>query len=288
MAAASSAVSAASGRAAASAATLAADIRLDDPATVLASAWADESAAWRALAMAWKTPLPEGEVCGRAAAAVGLSCFRTRGGLATVRQLDRPGLVYLRLRDEPPVTALLVALDERGATLQTQTRHWQVSLAGLASVWRGDFATLWRTPPGWREAYGAASAPPLPVATRTWVAERLAEAGVAGDPGQPLRDRLWAYQVAQGLPTDGRLGPVTMMQLSRGAAGLAREPVLQGAALAPMPPASAVRSPAAAVQAASAVPSAAALAAARGAATAASPTAATTAAATAASSPSGR
>jgi general secretion pathway protein A len=194
----------------------AADGRADDPAMLLAAAWADEAAAWRALATAWKTPLGEGDVCGRSAPAAGLACFRTRGGLAAVRQLDRPGLVLLRLREEPPVVALLVALDERGATLQTQGRHWRLSLAGLATVWKGDFATLWRTPPGWRELAAAASAPAMPASTRTWVNERLAGAGL-GDATQPLRDRIWAYQVAQGLPPDGRLGPLTMMQLGRGA-----------------------------------------------------------------------
>jgi len=236
-AAASGASAAASGPGAATGSAFAApaDGRFDDPAMLLAAAWADEAAAWRALAVAWKSPLGEGEVCGRAAPAVGLACFRTRGGLAAVRQLDRPGLVLLRQRDNaaaemPPVVALLVALDERGATLQTQGRHWRLSLAGLASVWRGDFATLWRTPPGWRELAAAASAPALPASTRTWVNERLAGAGL-GDATQPMRDRIWAYQVAQGLPPDGRLGPVTMMQLGRGAGPA--EPALHTASAAP-------------------------------------------------------
>ncbi|MBL8361168.1 MAG: hypothetical protein JNN18_11810 [Rubrivivax sp.] len=200
---------------------------------LLAAAWADEALAWRALAMAWKTPLGDGDVCGRAASAAGLACFRTRGGLAAVRQLDRPGLVLLRQREAaremPPVVALLVALDERGATLQTQGRHWRLSLAGLATVWKGDFATLWRTPPGWRElaATAAASAPAMPASTRAWVNERLAGAGL-GDATLPLRERIWAYQVAQGLPPDGRLGPLTMMQLGRGAGPA--EPALHASA----------------------------------------------------------
>ncbi|MFO1288815.1 MAG: hypothetical protein U1F49_21285 [Rubrivivax sp.] len=193
---------------------------------VLAAAWADEAAAWRALAMAWHAPLGEGDVCAKAAPAAGLACHRTRGGLAAVRQLDRPGIVFLRQRDEPPVVALLVALDERGATLQTQGRHWRLSLAGLATVWRGDFATLWRTPPGWREAASALPPAALSASARAWVNDRLVGAGVR-DMGQPLRDRLWAYQVAQGLPPDGLLGPVTMMQLGRGSPGF-DEPVLQG------------------------------------------------------------
>lgn len=205
---------------------------------LLAAAWADEATAWRALATAWKTPLGGGDVCTRAAPAAGLACFRTRGGLAAVRQLDRPGLVLLRQRDAspemPPVVALLVALDDGEATLQTQGRHWQLSLGGLATIWRGDFATLWRTPPGWRDL-GAAPAPPaLPASTLAWVNERLASAGL-GDRTQPIRDRVWAYQVAQGLPPDGRLGPITMMQLGRGAGPGPAEPALHPALAAPGP-----------------------------------------------------
>jgi general secretion pathway protein A len=191
--------------------------RLDDPAAVLAAAWGDEAAAWRALAMAWKAPLPQGEACG-AAAQAGLACFRSRGGLAAVRQLDRPGLVTLRARDDASGQAagyaLLVALDDQAATLQTQGRHWRLSTPALASIWRGDFATLWRTPPGWREAEGA-----LGGRTRTWVQERLAAAGQVANVNQPLRERIWAYQVAHGLQPDGLAGPITMMQLAREGGG---------------------------------------------------------------------
>ena len=238
----SAAPGASSASAASGASTGVAATNVDDPEMLLAAAWADEATAWRALATAWKAPLGGGDVCSRAAPAAGLACYRTRGGLAAVRQLDRPGLVSLRQREGapgmPPVVALLVALDEREATLQTHSRHWRLSLAGLASVWRGEFATLWRTPPGWRDADAAPTAAALPAATRAWVNERLAGAGL-GDATQPLRDRVWAYQVAQGLTPDGRLGPLTMMQLGRGAGPA--EPGLQadvvGAAASPAAPA---------------------------------------------------
>jgi general secretion pathway protein A len=199
--------------------------RFDDPEMLLAAAWPLEAPAWRALAMAWAAPLGEGDACGAAAAAAGLACFRTRGGLAAVRQRDRPGLALLRQRDERPVVALLVALDERGATLQTQGRHWRLSLAGLATVWRGEFATFWRTPPGWVEQAPGAGANALPARTRAWITERLTETA-AGSPVAPLRERIWAFQVAHGLPPDGLAGPVTLMRLQRGAPGSGSEPLL--------------------------------------------------------------
>ena len=80
-----------------------------------------------------------------------------------------------------------------------------VSLATLASRWSGEFATLWRRPPG-------------PDAS-AWVEARLqqAQAGVV-PPDTPLRARIQAFQRAQGLPADGLAGPLTLMQLNRVAA----------------------------------------------------------------------
>jgi general secretion pathway protein A len=37
------------------------------------------------------------------------------------------------------------------------------------------------------------------------------------DAGRPLRERVWAFQLAQGLPPDGVAGPMTLMRLSQAA-----------------------------------------------------------------------
>jgi general secretion pathway protein A len=87
-------------------------------------------------------------------------------------------------------------------------------------VWRGDFATFWRVPEGWREGAEAGG----DTAARAWLAQRLDAAGLPGP--RPLRERVGSFQIAQGLVPDGRAGPMTVMLLSR-AAGI-EEPVLQG------------------------------------------------------------
>jgi general secretion pathway protein A len=185
---------------------------------VLAAALASEDAGLRELARDWQVPLGPGDACS-AAAAAGLSCHRSLAGLAGLRQLGRPAVLTLQGPQGSAVHALLVGLDEVTALMQVGERRWRVALPALADVWRGEFTTLWRPPPGWRA--GAEVTPP---AVRDWVRRQLAAAG-QGDETRPLRERVWAFQVASGLAPDGLAGPLTLMQLAR--AGTSDEPRLK-------------------------------------------------------------
>jgi len=179
-----------------------------DPAELLAAAHRDVATAWRELALRWNVAIGEGEAC-LAVAQARMGCLRSAsGGLVLVRQLARPGVVTLRGPRGTAVHALLVALDERQVTLQVGTRRFVLDLPTLVRLWRGDFATFWRLPPGWREgADGGSSAQ-----ARAWLDEQLARAGQAAD--RPLAERVWAFQLAQGLAPDGRVGPMTLMRLN--------------------------------------------------------------------------
>ena len=68
--------------------------------------------------------------------------------LSGLRQLDRPGIVTLRQSGQSSGLVLVTALTGDTATLQSGEQRWRMPLATLAGNWRGDFATLWRTPPG--------------------------------------------------------------------------------------------------------------------------------------------
>ena len=193
---------------------------LADAKTVLAAGWRNEADAWRALGNAWQARLDEGEPCA-AAARQQLQCFRSggTGTLALVRQLDRPVLLTLG-SGAARSQVLLTGLSMRHATLSTREGAMNLPLAALAGLWRGEFATLWRTPPGYDDG--------APV---DWLSARLAAAQGESAPSAPskfdaaLRSRLNAFQVAQGLKPDGLAGPVTLMLLNR-ASGVA-EPRLQ-------------------------------------------------------------
>ncbi len=215
-AAASAAVIAAAAAPAASAA-----MPLSDPSPVLAAAQGAQATAWRELALLWHVAIGEGEPCAAVAQAQ-LACLRSpAGGLPVVRQLARPGWLTLRGEDGVAVYAQLLALGDGSATLQAGTQRFELTLPALARVWRGEFATLWRTPPGWRADAG----PQGDAALQAWVAEHLPATGALGKP--PLSERVRAFQLAQGLPPDGVAGPLTLIALMRlTATGSADEPRL--------------------------------------------------------------
>jgi general secretion pathway protein A len=203
--------------AASAASAVVAGVPESDPTLLLAAAHRLQATALRELALRWQLAVVEGEPCA-AAAPAGLACLHSAaGGLALARQLARPAVLGLQSA-EGPRYALLVALDGREATLEVGAQRFVLSLPALARIWRGDFATYWRPPPGWR-----ADVVPGPE-FEPWLERRLRLA--MGDDAAPLRQRIWAFQLAEGLMPDGVAGPVTLMRLNRKAG--AGEPQLEG------------------------------------------------------------
>ena len=137
--------------------------------------------------------------CG-VAAGLQLQCYKGASSLGVVRQLDRPGIVVLRDANGKPYHVLLSVLDGDIATLRRGTASVQVPLSSLGAVWRGEFYTLWRTPPSYAGPAGATA---------------------------PLPAQVSAFQVAQGLSPDGLPGPLTVMHLNR-ASGIDEPRLLPG------------------------------------------------------------
>jgi len=175
----------------------------------------NEKDAWRELAPEWKLALDEGDPCSAAARAQ-VQCFRaSSSSLALIRQLDRPGILMLRDDSDRPVYALLTGLSNDTATLRMAGVSQTVSLVSLATLWRGDFATFWRAPPGYTGKLVDAGAGPV----AGWLAEQLAKlrgehVPIATDEAA-WKARVSAFQLAQGLKPDGLAGPTTFMQLNR-------------------------------------------------------------------------
>ena len=186
-----------------------------------------EKEAWRELATSWNAAPGESDPCAELQRQQ-LHCFRNpTSTLAQIRQLGRPGFVTLRDEAGKPMYALLTGLDAQAATLRMAGVSKTVSLATLAQLWQGDFATLWRAPQGYQNRVLDGSTGP--------VVDRLATqlAVLRGDPppvlnqsfDESLRSAVRAFQLAHGLTADGVAGPTTFMQLNR-ATGVA-EPRLQ-------------------------------------------------------------
>ena len=175
------------------------------PATLLR----DEREAWRELARGWNVDAGEaGDPCA-VLARQSVQCFTRPTPLALVRQLDRPGVITLDRDRGTPSYALLTAVGDKTATLVAAGTTQTVTLAALAERWSGDWGTLWRVPPGYatRGRDGAEVV--------RWADEQLDAAGMGQGGGATLRTRLRNFQLAQGLPADGVLGPMTVMQLNR-------------------------------------------------------------------------
>ncbi len=170
-----------------------------------------EADAWRALARAWGEALGPGEPCAQALQR-GLQCHLGKGGLAPIRMLDRPVLLPLVDAAGRRSHPVLAGIDDGLATLLLGERRLRVPMIELARDWRGEFATLWRAPPGYREGQviGQADGP-----LGRWLDERLSR--VDGGGGGSLGERIAAFQVAQGLAPDGLAGALTLMQLNRSA-----------------------------------------------------------------------
>jgi general secretion pathway protein A len=177
----------------------------------LAAAPQHEAAAWAQLARRWGAATDDGDPCAAGVDAA-LRCHRGRDGTpALLRGLDRPAIVVLRDEQGPPSHALLVALDEREALLRLGDDEFRVPAPVLAGLWTGEYATLWRSPSGFR----GQALNPADAATARWLAQQLDRTGPAD--GLAVRERLRRFQAAHGLPADGLAGPLTLMQLNRAA-----------------------------------------------------------------------
>ncbi|MCV2370510.1 ExeA family protein [Roseateles oligotrophus] len=178
-----------------------------------------EAQAWQELARSWQLEVTESEPC-QALALQQMQCFRSNaggagdGGLSLLRLLDRPSILSLRDDAGKLFYVTLVKLDEQYATVRLGEQTQRISLLGLSTQWRGEFAMLWRAPPGYP---AKASGGPL----LAWVDANLAKAFGAAPGAGPfrldaaMRAKLAAFQRSQGLRSDGQLGPITLMLLSR-------------------------------------------------------------------------
>jgi general secretion pathway protein A len=171
----------------------------------------DERAAAAALAALWSLPLAEGVDLCTAAAAQDLACHRGDADPALLKRLDRPALLTLPGRG----AVLLLALGSTQARVQGAGGEQTVPRADLEAAWGQGFTTLWRPPPGWGQAGGRVQGE-----VADWVLQQLT--ALQGPSRRlprddALRQRVFAFQVSQGLALDGVAGPVTLMLLNRAA-----------------------------------------------------------------------
>ena len=191
----------------------------------LAASTTTQNQAWRALGPLWGIELNSQDACGFAQTQGHFCYVKQPMSLLLIRQLDRPGFLTLTGKSGQSVYALLTGLTTETATLTLGETTLTVALAVVADTWNGSFSTLWRQPVG----LNGSPTGPSTDASKLWLSEQLLL--LAQNQGttnvlqtnsdrpsvrEPAgRDRVNAFQIAQGLPADGRAGPLTLMQLNR-------------------------------------------------------------------------
>ena len=181
------------------------------------SAWIDqEDQAFSALSPLWGTPLGTETPCSEAQEN-GLQCYRTpRMTEHGLRQLDRPAV--LKLFQPGQGGGYLLATAIVGNTIElrdAQQRRWQLPLSELGSVWEGYYASLWRTPPGQKGRLNNGFQGPT--ATQ-WMEEKLSSLQATGQltaSAKTLKDKVQAFQVANGIEVNGIASPTTLILINR-------------------------------------------------------------------------
>ncbi len=178
-----------------------------------------EAAAVASLFRLWGAAAASGglkEAC-NAAAAQGLRCLEGRGGLQDLARLNVPALLKLRQEGGPDFHGTLAALGDGQAVVLLGGEARRVPVAALEAQWSGDFAMLWRGPPGAPRELGLR----VRGADVAWLARRLnqVEGREAQVPEDALFDlalqrRVIMFQSAQGLEPDGLAGSRTLARLS--------------------------------------------------------------------------
>jgi general secretion pathway protein A len=179
------------------------------------------SRAWKQLLEAWKLPADDASIGTAASCPFAVStdayCLRARGGLDRLVAQGRPALLHLRSGAHES-WALLRGADARKVRLSLDGEAIDVDRIALSQHWSGEYAALWRGPPGLA----------LPLADNTpamaWVRDQLAPRYLPADAvamfDVEMKGAVQRFQGDSGLASDGLIGPETLMALaSHGEAG---------------------------------------------------------------------
>ncbi len=173
-----------------------------------------ENAALRELGPLWGQSLPDADPCARAEREQ-LQCFRIgRMTINGLRQIDRPAVLTLRLPGQGSGWAVLTGMTSDTATLQVGEQRWLLALTTLADIWRGEYTTLWRQPPGQSGRLGNGNSGPAAV-WATAQLNNLQQQGALPADAVSFEQKVRAFQRANGLEADGIAGPMTFMLINR-------------------------------------------------------------------------
>jgi general secretion pathway protein A len=190
----------------------------DAAAETIARISMPEPDALRLLLLRWGVEvdsLPDNDPCGRVAS-FGLRCEPEQGKLSNVRFFDRPALLAVKGPGVGRRFLVLGSLDESFGTVDLPSGRELIPVAGLESIWSGDYILIWQPPPSGSTLIG----PGTSGESVLWLRQLLAQVPAAGLPESDssyydtaLTRAVRAFQASRGLLEDGLAGPRTLIQL---------------------------------------------------------------------------
>ncbi|MCK5770062.1 AAA family ATPase [Algiphilus sp.] len=146
-----------------------------------------------------------------------LRCLRDKGDWRTLARYGRPAILTLIGPDGVRRHALLRSLAGPRATIATADGWQEIERDALDRLWNGDFLIVWR-PEGSSAVLGPGDSGPEVAWLRRSLADATGEPVPGDDPAtydDELQSRVEAFQRAQGLTVDGRVGEKTRIVLLR-------------------------------------------------------------------------
>ncbi|HED35667.1 MAG TPA: hypothetical protein ENJ08_15850 [Gammaproteobacteria bacterium] len=157
----------------------------------------------------------------------GLSCLREKTNIDGLRKLNRPAVLKLHDDMNRPQYITLLELGQSSAKISVSERIQNISIKVLNAYWQGDYAMLWRFPPG----YQGVIRPGTTGETVVWLNQMLNKIdnlpnNVNGSYYDAnLINRVKKFQLSQKIDSDGTVGAETLIRLNQKVGGQA--PVLE-------------------------------------------------------------
>ena len=143
----------------------------------------------------------------------GLRCLMKTGTWKVLRRLDLPATLTLATPDGDRHYATMTALDDDAATLDVAGETVTLPLTEIERFWDGVFVALWRAP-------GLTSSdlrPGMSSRDVAWLRQQLQNGGSSERTtvyDDELKERVVAFQRANGLTPDGIVGDETLVRLT--------------------------------------------------------------------------
>ncbi len=147
----------------------------------------------------------------------GLSCLRETTDIEGLRKLNRPAVLKLHDELNRPQYITLLELGQSSAKISVSEQVQNISIKMLNAHWQGDYAMLWRFPPG----YDGIIKPGTTGETVVWLNQMLNKIdnlpnNVNGSYYDVnLINRIKKFQLNQKIDSDGTVGAETLIHLNQ-------------------------------------------------------------------------